>query len=64
MGEEDRQRDSATPKASLGADAERLFSPELVEAMVRQSRLSQGFSARVTDPAVLSRLAVLVVKSP
>ncbi len=36
------------------------LDPEDIATLVRESRLAQGLSARITDASVLARMAVLV----
>lgn len=50
----------ARRQAKTGTTPSGAFDPEVVQALVRESRLAQGLPERITDPGVLARLAVLV----
>jgi hypothetical protein len=49
---------TSTPRHVVAADAE--LPIEVVTRLVRDSRKAQGLPERISDPAVLARLATLV----
>ena len=51
------------PLTEKKATPNRGFDLEVVQRMVRQSRLEQGLSERITDPVVLANLATMLVQN-